>query len=229
MNLNCGPLWLLAFTTGLMSSGHCLAMCGTLAPALAQLNRTNAVTPRAALWLNLGRVIGYVLWGVLIGGSAEGLWLAVPLINLAVWLRVLVGLAMLLLALRLWRQREDRFSRWLGRHLWSIAQATLKPLNNLNYPWSSLATGCVWSLLPCGMIYSMLLVVMAQGSSLQGGFIMAAFGLGTLPALLALTLTGGALGPTMRQAQRLRPVVAALVAIWAVWNLSQALQTLMSH
>jgi len=46
--------------------------------------------------------------------------------------------------------------------------------------------GLLWGWLPCGLVYSVLVAALATGSALEGGALMLAFGLGTLPALLAM-------------------------------------------
>ena len=48
--------------------------------------------------------------------------------------------------------------------------------------------GALWGWLPCGLVYSVLLTALASGSAPRGALIMLAFGLGTLPNLLAIGL-----------------------------------------
>ena len=50
----------------------------------------------------------------------------------------------------------------------------------------SLMLGVLWRWLPCGLVYSVLVAAVATGSPVQGGLLMLAFGLGTLPTLLAM-------------------------------------------
>lgn len=49
----------------------------------------------------------------------------------------------------------------------------------------------IWGWLPCGLIYSMLLVAALAGGALQGAATMLSFGVGTAPAVLAAGLLGG--------------------------------------
>jgi hypothetical protein len=64
-------------------------------------------------------------------------------------------------------------------------------------PFSWLSTGMVWALLPCGMVYSMLLLALATGSSAQGAWALLWFGLGTLPAMLLTSVASAGLGPSL--------------------------------
>ena len=57
----------------------------------------------------------------------------------------------------------------------------------------ALALGALWGWLPCGLVYSTLTWALASGSSLTGANIMLFFGLGTLPALIALSLGIGSI------------------------------------
>jgi uncharacterized protein len=223
--LNCGPLWLLAIVMGVTASGHCLGMCGSLAPALARLTSPEQPNQRPRLtsvWLNLGRLCGYVLWGMVLGASAHGLIGILPLMIAGYLVRIAVGVALLLLAVRVYRGREDRLSAWLGRGIWNRVKPALGLLQQLPPPCGALAGGIIWSLLPCGMVYSMLLMAVASASPWQGALVLGCFGLGTLPTMVALTV-GLAPLSAVRALQAphhwLRPVLAAVVLLWAGWNL----------
>src|SRR5262249_8738841 len=63
----------------------------------------------------------------------------------------------------------------------------------MDTPLKALALGGLWGWVPCGMVYSVLLTAMLTGSALEGALVMAAFGLGTLPMLLAMGMTGARL------------------------------------
>jgi sulfite exporter TauE/SafE len=61
------------------------------------------------------------------------------------------------------------------------------------------AVGAVWGWLPCGLVYSVLVSALASGSARQGGLLMLAFGLGTLPNLLAMGLFAQQLRSILQQ------------------------------
>jgi uncharacterized protein len=74
--------------------------------------------------------------------------------------------------------------------------------------------GALNGLLPCGLVYSALLVTATTGGPLPGALGMVVFGLGTLPALLIVGMGAGALSPRVRQTLgRVAGVVIVLVGI----------------
>ena len=70
----------------------------------------------------------------------------------------------------LWKRIQPLSKKFLPVHTWRQA----------------FVLGLLWGWLPCGLVYSVLVAALATGSALQGGALMLAFGLGTLPALLAM-------------------------------------------
>jgi sulfite exporter TauE/SafE len=58
--------------------------------------------------------------------------------------------------------------------------------------------GLVWGWLPCGMVYAVLALALASGSALDGGVIMLAFGLGTLPVMITMGVAFNTLGRLVR-------------------------------
>ena len=77
--------------------------------------------------------------------------------------------------------------------------------------------GLVWGLMPCALIYLMTFYAGLTGSPVQGGLVMAGFGLGTLPALMAVGLGVGALQALARQLWLRLLAGGALIAL-AMWT-----------
>ena len=73
-----------------------------------------------------------------------------------------------------------------GGALWHHLQPLSKHFLPLTTLPRALALGMVWGWLPCGLVYSVLVTALSTGSAVQGGLLMMAFGLGTLPTLLAM-------------------------------------------
>jgi len=121
--------WLIltaALVSGLTGGLHCAAMCGGIATGFSSLSQSS--TPWAtALQANLGRIGGYTLAGAIVGGVGHGLLSVLRLPWLGFTLRLLVGLALIVLALRLMG-----WGRWFntlpspGTHLW----VHLRPLQS---------------------------------------------------------------------------------------------------
>ncbi len=217
--------FLVLFLSGLLGGGHCVGMCGGIVTALS-LNLP-AGTRRFVLMLgyNLGRIGSYMAAGALLGAlSQAGLSMATARpFQLALYL--LANGMIILLGLYL-----AGLSRWviaiekLGRPLWQRIQprvARLLPIRSLG---GAVLAGAAWGWLPCGLVYSASLSALATGNWLKGAGIMLAFGLGTLPNLLAM----GLFADQLRQSLQKRPV--RLVAGLAVAGIGafQLVRTLLS-
>ena len=210
-----------AFAFGLIASGHCLLMCGGIAGALGAVTtrRTDAGTPWSLLaGYQLGRITSYAVAGVLIGSIGAGIVQFVDQESVRIALRWLTALVFAALALNLLRSGRG-FDFALGHSIW----ARLAPFARRFVPVRTLprafALGALWGWMPCGLVYSVLIVAALGTNPLQSGAIMFAFGLGTVPAVLA-----GAFGAqrAMRWLgqPRLRTGVAGLFFAFAVLTAS---------
>lgn len=202
-----------AFVAGLVTSLHCVGMCGPLSCAWAVGGGKggSSFVAQTSLY-HLGRVASYTLVGSLAGlvGYMPLTWfqkgpgLVLPWLLVLVFLLVGVGL-----------------DSWLPKPKFlSAALRTIQGrLFRLASSWRALLLGVVTPLLPCGPLYVMFALAMANGSPWKGGEFALAFGLGTLPLLfLAQTQIhwlGGRLQPkTMRYLQRGLALAAAVVMAW---------------
>jgi sulfite exporter TauE/SafE len=176
-----------ALLLGLAASGHCLVMCGGISAALGIATAKGADgRPRASLLVmyQFGRIASYTLAGLLFGGVLGGLIGLLDIESVRRSLRVLSAFALLLGALVAFgRVRDPGFG--IGRRLWP----KLAPLGRKLLPVTSLprafAFGMVWGWMPCGFVYTVLLIATLQLDALRAAATMAAFGLGTAPAMLA--------------------------------------------
>jgi sulfite exporter TauE/SafE len=181
---------LAAFLLGLAASGHCLAMCGGVTAALGLATACNArgrSRPTLLLGYQVGRIASYSLAGLLSAGVLGGVieLLDVELVRRV--LRSLAALALLCAALVAFGLLSDSGSG-PGHALWR----QLAPLGRRFLPIDSLpralAFGMVWGWMPCGFVYTVLLIATLQHSASRGAITMAAFGLGTVPAMLLTSL-----------------------------------------
>lgn len=183
---------LTAFLVGLLGGVHCLGMCGGVVGTLTfslsprhQLNQWRMLPFQLAY--NLGRISSYVIAGILIGLLAASLSSLVPFLPFQQALQIFAGLFMIALGLYLagWWAGVTHIER-LGGRLWRRLQPytqKLTPVSNLYQAW---LYGLVWGWLPCGLVYSVLIMAFSSASAVQGGLIMLAFGLGTLPNLMLM-------------------------------------------
>jgi sulfite exporter TauE/SafE len=178
-----------AFLVGLLGGTHCVGMCGGIVGALS-LQLPGQATPwRFLLGYNGGRVVSYTAGGILAGAVGSGGLLLNGVLPVQ---QVLYGLASLLLvALGLYLAglwQAVVYIERAGGWLWKQLQPYTKHFLPVQTVPQSFALGLLWGWLPCGLVYSVLVLALASGSALQGGTLMLAFGLGTLPNLLAMGL-----------------------------------------
>lgn len=189
-----------AFVTALAGGLHCVAMCGGIATGFAVLLPSEASAWRHAAWLNAGRVLGYATAGALAGALGNSVLAIARSPWLAHGARLAAGALLVFAALRLF-DRGGKM-RWLskpGGTLWHRLrplQRTLLPANTVP---KKLALGALWGWMPCGLSTTLLAVAWLQADAVQGAAIMLAFGLGTLPLMLALTRSGETIGAALRR------------------------------
>ena len=197
--------------SGLLGSlGHCLGMCGPLNLMLAAKIRENALPPlQSFLLYHASRVTVYVLLGSLVGAFGSLLGLSTRLTGVGGMVSLVLGLAILLLGLGYLGWLPALWWEGAGGGWWNKAMS-----NALRYKgrFGVAALGVLNGLLPCGLVYGALLLAASTGLAWRGALAMAAFGLGTLPALLGVDLGAGALSARFRQGMtRLAGVLMLLV------------------
>lgn len=177
------------FLVGLLGGVHCLGMCGSIVGILtAQLPQGSSRWP-FHLAYNAGRIASYTLAGLLVGiiGQAGLLWRdVVPVQHLLFALSSLMLIALGLYLAGIWTM--VRHIEQVGSVLWQQIQPLTRSLFPITSPVRAFLLGTLWGWLPCGLVYSVLVTALASGHAQSGVLIMLAFGLGTLPNLLAIGL-----------------------------------------
>jgi len=206
-----------ALVLGLLGGGHCLGMCGGLMGAL-----TLAIPPeqrgrRARLLLayNLGRILSYACAGLLLGLAG---W-AVASSPAALALRVMAALLLIAMGLYLagWWSGLTRIEA-LGRGLWRHVQPVASRLLPVSSLPRALLLGALWGWLPCGLVYSTLLWAASQGDAGYSAALMLAFGVGTLPVLVATGLAAERVNRLLRR-RSVRMAGGLLVILFGIWTL----------
>ena len=207
-----------ALLTGLAAGGHCLGMCGGLQAALMP-----AATP--GLWrLQCGRSLAYTLLGMVAGGLGAGvgtglgtgLGSAVASSTLRLVASVMAVLALLSLAARLAFRRDLLGLERMGNYFWQGLQPLARRAGEWQEPWRSYALGMVWAFIPCGLVLSMAALAATTGAAWHGAALLAAFALGTWPALLGAGVIGRLTGVAGR-------AVPTRSNTWARWALAMAI------
>lgn len=207
-------LALTALLMGLAGGPHCIAMCGA---ACAGIGQAAGERKTSAMWnFQLGRVMGYSALGALAAASMQALgWLTVQSAALRpVWTMFHVATFAIGLLL-LWKAQQPVWLEQAGRGLWRRVRA-LAAGHGYGLP---LVLGALWTFLPCGLLYSALLVAALTGSALEGALVMALFALGTSVSMMAgpwLWLRLGGTG-TGDWGVRLAGLVLAASSVWALW------------
>lgn len=211
---------LVAFTIGLVSTLHCLGMCSGIIGALSMSLPTEIHQNKARLFpyvlaYSAGRVGSYTLAGALMGGVSAGLFQGLsPSYGNAI-LQTIATLMLLSIGLYLagWFPKLARVER-LGQPLWR----RLEPVGRRLMPVSSIPQaflfGAVWGWLPCGLVYSTLIWAASSGGALDTALLMAAFGLGTLPTVVAAGMIVGWMAKFSRM-ENLRKMVGIILIIMA--------------
>lgn len=203
-----------AFAMGVVGGPHCIAMCGAACAGIARSGGTNSTR---SLWVfQLSRIAGYSLMGAIAAGSVQGLaWFGANTAVLRpVWTMMHVAAFMLGLVL-LWQARQPAWVDGLGQRVWR----KFKPVISAMGRKAPVVLGFGWALMPCGLLYSALLVASLSANAGSGALTMAAFAVGTSLSLVAgpwllLRVRGGRSGAW---AIRLAGAALAATSGWALW------------
>ena len=203
-----------ALLMGLAGGPHCVAMCGAACAGLGQAAGERRVQALTAF--QLGRLTGYSLLGALAAMSVQGLgWLTTQSAAIRpVW--TLLHLAAMALGVVLMLQARQPV--WLdqsARRLW----ARVRRFHERRGVLAPLTVGVLWALMPCGLLYSALMVAALTSHALDGALTMALFALGSSVSLWAgpwlwlrlQTLGDGAWG------MRLAGLALLAVSAWGLW------------
>ena len=205
---------LTALFMGLVGGPHCVAMCGAACAGISRAAGERST--QALLTFQLSRMVGYALFGAFAAGSVQGLALLGTNTGAIrpVWTMFHAAVLLLGLALLL-RGRQPAWIDNFGQTVWRKARPALARMG----PRAPMVLGVAWALMPCGLLYSALLVASLTANALEGAAVMALFSLGTSLSLtlapwLLLKLRGGVSGAW---AIRLAGLALAATSGWALW------------
>lgn len=218
-----------AFIIGLLGSGHCIAMCGGITTMLTSAipssrhnsnqqipvnTKNEQKLPPSSFTLvfcyNLGRIASYTFIGAIVGftGSIAAKNIGLPLASL----RMVSAIFVILLGLYLgqWLMWLNKIEA-LGKKLWQFISPLASKAIPVDTPYKALSLGAIWGWLPCGLVYSTLTWALASSNIIDGASIMFFFGLGTLPALLTLSIGFGSIKNIL-----VNPVLRKLMALMLI-------------
>jgi sulfite exporter TauE/SafE len=192
------PLLAAAFGAGLLGSAHCLGMCAGISGLFAVGATVASIKTQLPLAIayNVGRVLSYAFLGVAVaalGGAAVG---KIP--SLAGPVRLASGLLIIVIGLQVafnWRLLAPLEK--IGAAIWNRLTPHAKGLIPATSISSATGLGLIWGWLPCGLVYGALLLAATTADPVGGGLVMIAFGLGTMPAMIATGLSAAKLSAFM--------------------------------
>ena len=209
-----------AFTLGFLGSPHCAGMCGGIIGVLhtsIDCNTQNKM-PQVGYGLafNGGRLLSYSVVGMIAATLGSSLIALIGVERSHLVMQMTAGTFMLLLGLSIasWWSGLSRIES-IGYQFWRRLQPLTSRLIPIRSKFQALLLGALWGWLPCGLIYSALLLVMASGNALQGGLTMFAFGLGTLPMMALLGLSAGKINQ-WRANPKVRSVMGIVIIVFGI-------------
>ena len=202
------------FLVGVMTSIHCIAMCGgiNLTQAAASSEETRKVVVSNMLY-NLGRILSYTFTGAVCGALGQTIGLSGTMRGI---LPVIVGIFLLVMALNmLGIFKGMRFLAPVlpkGLYRWTAGKAR---------PRSSFAVGLLNGLMPCGPLQSMQVYALGTGSAMTGALSMLMFSLGTVPLMFGFGFLAGKLNQKHRK--YMVAVSAVIIFIMGIHMVSDGL------
>lgn len=223
------PIISAALLTGLLGSAHCLGMCAGISGLFAvnaEIGTLRRQLPMAIAY-NAGRVLTYALLGAIVATFGGILVDAKP--TLARPVLLITGTVIILIGLQVafnWRLLNPL--ERMGAVLWQKLAPVAKHFVPVTSVPRAMGLGLLWGWLPCGLVYSVLLIAATSAAPLAGATTMVAFGIGTMPAMVLTGVGAAQLSAFMRRrAARLGLglVIVALGALTIMMPVSRWLAT----
>lgn len=199
-----------ALLMGIAGGPHCVAMCGAACTSLTQSQQH----PYGIYQYHLGRLCGYALLGAIATFAIQSIaWLSsysAALHPLWTFFHVLIFFWGLLLVIY---ARQPIWVDRAGRNIWAYVKKLAVKRGGNFY------VGMLWALMPCGLLYSALIIASFNANPLGGALTMGAFALGSSVSLflapwLWLKLKTSAIEP---YGMRLAGLLLSAASAWAIW------------
>lgn len=204
------------------SIGHCIGMCGgfilTYTTAKIKPEQTKLSQSTYHFLYNMGRVTAYTTLGALFGYFGS-LWDVTPLARAILF--AMTGLLMILMGLSFAGKLRflSSIEYPISKHAW-FKKVFTSQLKSVNFK-SFFVLGLLNGLVPCGLVYTMLVTATTTESALYGAFVMFIFGIFTIPALFSFAFVVGLFSQN-RFRQTMIQLAALTVIIYGAWTLMKA-------
>lgn len=199
-----------AFIFGLISSLHCVGMCGPIAMMLPVERNNPAKKTIQILIYHLGRLTAYGTIGLIFGLLGKGFFMA----GIQQKLSIFIGLAMILIILIPEKVlAKYNFSKPIFRLISKVKQLLGNQFKKKSFQ-SLFTIGLLNGFLPCGMVYVALFGAIAMQSASFGMLYMVLFGLGTVPLMSSVVYLNSILTvPFRNKIQKIIPYVGVIIGV----------------
>ncbi|PLY00621.1 MAG: sulfite exporter TauE/SafE family protein [Desulfuromonas sp.] len=214
------PLYSMAFTTGLLGSGHCIGMCGGIIAALSLSPEGLRGGYLFHILYNLGRIITYSLIGYVVGllGSA----IAYTDKFMVATKSLLISSDIFIIILGLGTAGAFRNLDFMKLEFPAPAAKItnlVSFMKKLPPGLSALPLGLIMGFLPCGLLYAVAITAAQSANPKSGAIMMLMFGIGTIPALFLFGSAAHLLGTKVRTWMlRLAGVMVALMGCYNLYR-----------
>lgn len=199
-----------ALSIGFLGSFHCIGMCGPIALALPVPESSNITFVLGRILYNTGRIIAYAIMGLVFGwlGQKISLW------GFQQGLSIFLGALIVFFIFLPGKFKNKLLSLNPVQKVISPLKISIGNLFKQKSLPSFLTIGVLNGFLPCGFVYMGLAGAIAVANPVTGMLVMIFFGLGTFPAMFAVSVFGKFINLGFRQKLRkLTPVFAILFAV----------------
>lgn len=197
-----------AFIFGLISSLHCIGMCGPIAMMLPLDRNNQAKKVIQITTYHLGRLVAYSTIGLIFGLLGKSFYLA----GIQQQLSIIIGILMIFVILI----PENIFAKYnFSKPVYKLISKIKTSLGSQfkNKSYQSLFTiGLLNGFLPCGMVYVALFGAIAMQSPSLGILYMVLFGLGTIPMMSSVVYLNSFITISFRnKIQKLIPIATVII------------------
>lgn len=197
------------FILGIVSSLHCVGMCGPLSMALPIQYLFKWQRMVSIFLYQAGRVITYSTLGLIFGLAGRKVYL----VGFQQWFSIGMGILILVLLIQYRLFRKNLHPGFLAR-FYSLVQRVMRKILQTRGTIPFLFFGIANGFLPCGMVYIALAGALVTTEVQHSVLFMAMFGLGTLPAMVAVSFFGQFFSLTIRNSfRKLVPVFVSVMAV----------------
>lgn len=199
-----------ALILGLISSFHCIGMCGPIAMMLPVDRNNEAKKITQLLTYHLGRLLAYSSLGLLFGLVGKGFFLA----GIQQQLSIIVGILMIIFTLVPEKKlAQYNFSKPIYKIISKVKSNLGKQFKNKSYK-SFFTIGLLNGYLPCGMVYVALFGALAMQNIQTSIFYMLLFGLGTVPMMSLIVIVSNLISNSWRNSmQKVIPIFTIIIGM----------------